>query len=253
MQKIDRDSTEAYYVQLSTIIEEMIRTGQLRAGERIPSESELCRNYDLARSTVRETFRILEQKRLIRLVPRRGAFVSDHSDNRWTLQVTQGFLETGAHSPGTAIKTRVLKYGEAPLPDNAAVALELNPGTVGFELRRLRFIDGLPAVHSINWLPLNVGQALLGEPVLEGEGSLNATLRQAGYHIFRARREVAAVIAPPDVGKYLQVSKSYPVLLIRSSSRDNSGKPFDYYESHARNDVVTISVDAEAMADPELP
>lgn len=249
MQKIDRDSIEPYYSQLANIIEENIRSGLFKSGERIPSESELCRTFDLARSTVRDTFRVLEQKRLIRLVPRRGAYVSDQSDNRWKLQVTQGFLETEAHSRGTEIQTQVLRHGEKPLPEKVAQALNIETGAVGFELERLRFINGLPAVHSINWMPLQVSQALVGKPVLEGEGSLNATLRQAGYHIYRARREVAAVIAPPDVGKYLQVSKTFPVLLIRSSSRDATGTVFDYYESHARNDVVTISVDAEALTD----
>ncbi|MFV0385590.1 GntR family transcriptional regulator [Paracoccus sp. (in: a-proteobacteria)] len=249
MQNIERSSSEPYYLQLANIIERMIADGELKSGQRIPSESELCRRYDLARSTVRETFRTLEQKNLIRLVPRRGAFVSDQSDNRWRLQVTQGFLEPGAHSAGTEIETRVLQSAEKPLPDRAARALGLQPGTVGFELQRLRLIDGLPAMHSTNWLPLPVGQSLAGKPVLRGEGSLNATLRQAGHHIFRARREVAAVIAPQHVAGHLQVSKTFPVLLVRSISRDASGMAFDYYESHARNDVVTISVDAEALAD----
>ena len=251
MQQINRDSTEPYYLQLADIIEQGIASGRFRSGERIPTESELCRTYDLARSTVRDTFRVLEQKRLIRLVPRRGAFVSDQSDNRWKLQVTQGFLETGAHSPGTAIETQVLSHRETQLPENVANALGLELGSSGFILERLRSINGLPAVHSTNWMPLPVGQALSDKPVLKGEASLNATLRQAGYHIYRARREVAAVIAPPEVARYLQVSRNFPVLLIRSTSRDMSGKPFDYYESHARNDVVTISVDAEALAEPD--
>ena len=34
-------------------------------------------------------------------------------------------------------------------------------------------------------------------------------------------------------------------------SRDISGMPFDYYESYARSDVVTISVDAQAVGDVE--
>lgn len=248
MSGIDRTSTEPYYIQLANIIEKKIIDGQLKGGERVPTESELCRSYDLARSTVRDTFRVLEQKRLIRIVPRRGAFVSDQSDNRWKLQVTQGFLETGAHSPGSSIQTSVLHFGEKILPDKVAQELGLEHGAVGFELERLRLLNGLPAVHSKNWLPMQVGQSLLGKPVLNGQASLNATLRQAGYHIYRARREVAATIAPPNVAGRLQVSKSFPVLLIRSTSRDASGKPFDYYESYARNDVVTISVDAAAVA-----
>ena len=247
MQIIDRASTEPYYLQLADIIEQRIKAGALKSGERIPGESELCRTYDLARSTVRDTFRVLEQKRLIRIVPRRGAFVSDQSDNRWKLQVTEGFLETAAHAPNMAITTSVLEWREGPLPDAAAHALGLAAGAVGFSLERLRFLDGLPAVYSTNWMPLEVGRTLIGKPVLTGTQSLNATLREAGYLVYQARREVAAVIPPFDAARYLQLSKNFPVLLIKSMSRVSSGAPFDYYESYARSDVVTISVDAQAM------
>ncbi|NHF73225.1 GntR family transcriptional regulator [Paracoccus xiamenensis] len=244
---IDRTSTEPYYLQLADIIEQRIKSGALKSGERIPGESELCRSYDLARSTVRDTFRVLEQRRLIRIVPRRGAFVSDQSDNRWKLQVTEGFLETAAHAPDVAITTSVLEWREGPLPDPAASALGLALGTIGFGLERLRFLDGLPAVYSTNWMPLEVGRTLIGKPVLQGTQSLNATLRSAGYLICQARREVAAVIPPPEAARYLQVSRNFPVLLIKSMSRDMSGTPFDYYESYARSDVVAISVDAQAV------
>lgn len=251
MQSIDRASTEPYYLQLANIIEQRIKSGALKSGERIPGESELCRSFDLARSTVRDTFRVLEQKRLIRIVPRRGAFVSDQSDNRWKLQVTEGFLETAAHAPDVVITTSVLEWQEAPLPDLAARALGLPPGTVGFSLERLRFLGGLPAVYSTNWMPLAVGRTLIGKPVLKGTQSLNATLREAGYRIYHARREVAAVLPPVDAARYLQLSKNVPALQIKSMSRDISGMPFDYYESYARSDVVTISVDAQALGDVE--
>lgn len=251
MQIIDRASTEPYYLQLAEIIEQRIASGALKSGERIPGKSELCRTYDLARSTVRDTFRVLEQKRLIRIVPRRGAFVSDQSDNRWKLQVTEGFLETAAHAPDVAISTSVLEWREAPLPDAATGALGLRRGATGFSLERLRFINGLPAVYSINWLPVEVGRTLIGKPVLQGTQSLNATLREAGFRVSQARREVAAVIPPPEAARYLQLSKNFPALLIKSMSRDMSGQPFDYYKSYARSDVVTISVDAQAVGPAE--
>ena len=118
-------------------------------------------------------------------------------------------------------------------------------------LERLRFLGGLPAVYSTNWMPLAVGRTLIGKPVLKGTQSLNATLREAGYRIYHARREVAAVLPPVDAARYLQLSKNVPALQIKSMSRDISGMPFDYYESYARSDVVTISVDAQAVGDVE--
>lgn len=245
---IDRTSAEPYYLQLARILEHKISVGEFKPGDRIPGETELCRSFDLARSTVRETLRSLEQQRLIRMVPRRGAFVNALGDNHWRLQVTQGFLETEAHSPGREIHTQVLRAGFEPLPGFAADALDLEEGEWGFILERVRHIDGKPAMHSTNYLPPNVGAALEGKPVLDGKASLNQTLQAAGYAIFSARREVAAVAASSSNAKHLGLSKGAPVLLIQSVSRADNNRAFDFYRSFVRSDVVTISVDAKAQS-----
>ena len=243
---IDRSSAEPYYLQLARILQKGIADGTYGAGEQIPGESELCRTYDLARSTVRETLRALEQQQLIRLVPRRGAFVKDTKDNRWMLRVAQGFLESEAHSTEAEIETKVLRAGPGPLPPRAAAALEVPEGEAGFVLERLRWVNGVPALHSTNWLPADVGAVLAGKPVLSGSGSLNATLREAGFHIFSARRELAAIAASAETARRLQLAKNAPVLRIASVSKDASGRPFDYYESLVRSDTLTIAVSAEA-------
>jgi GntR family transcriptional regulator len=248
MDGINRASTEPYYLQLARIIERRIKDGTFEVGARLPSEAELCRIYDLARSTVRETLRLLEQQHLIRLIPRRGAFVHDVADNSWILQVTEGFLESQAHSAEAKIETAVIRSGMEPLGAAAAAALELAEGTPGFALERVRYVNGVPALHSTNWLPAPLGQELIGKPVLEGKASLNATLRAAGFTIASSRREVAAVSAPPDTARRLELTRSAPVLRIRSVSRDVSGRPIDYYESLVRSDILTIAVNAEAAS-----
>ncbi|SDK31307.1 GntR family transcriptional regulator [Agrobacterium fabrum] len=249
MQNIDRASAEPYYLQLARIIEDQIKAGKYKVGDRVPGETELCRSFDLARSTVRETLRALEQQRLIRLVPRRGAFVSDPAENRWKLQVTQGFLETGAHSPDRVIETAVLRAGFELLPDFAAESLGIARGENGFVIERIRHIDGKAAMHSTNFLPADVGGSLIGKPVLEGLASLNRTLAQAGFSIFAARREVAAIGAPADTAKHLGLARGAPVLFVQSTSRSDAGRVFDFYRSFVRSDVVTISVDAEAQTE----
>lgn len=246
---IDRTSSEPYYIQLARILEDALRRGVYKPGERFPGESQLSRDYDLARSTVRETLRALENQGLIRMVPNRGAFVSNTEAKRWALQVTQGFLEPEAHSPDSAITTSVIHSGYDLAPGHVAKALGVDKSQEVFVLERVRQIDGKPAMHSTNWLPADVGAALMGKPVLEGTASLNQTLRALGFSIYSARRQVEAVAAPEDIAKLLRLKRNAPILMIRSVSRDENGRAFDYYCSYVRSDVVAISVDAEARGD----
>jgi GntR family transcriptional regulator len=249
MHTIDRTSPEPYYLQLVRILENRLKAGDYKVGDRFPGESQLSREFDLSRSTVRETLRSLEQQGRVRMVPNRGAFVNGVEPNRWMLQVTQGFLEPEAHSPDRVITTAVLRSGYEPAPDDVVKALNLVGAQDVFVLERLRKVDDKPAMHSTNWLPSDVGAALLGRPVLEGSRSLNQTMREAGFSIYSARRDVAAIAAPDGTARLLEVKRNTPILRIRSVSRDENGRPFDYYCSYVRSDVVGIAVDAEARSD----
>lgn len=61
--------------QITAHVERQIVQGALKSDERI-QESRICKELGVSRGSVREAFRLLERKRLIRLVPRRGALVS---------------------------------------------------------------------------------------------------------------------------------------------------------------------------------
>ncbi|TQS43447.1 FadR/GntR family transcriptional regulator [Cryptosporangium phraense] len=54
------------YERVVEQIESALRRGELRAGERLPSERELMRQFQVSRSTIREALRVLESNGLLR-------------------------------------------------------------------------------------------------------------------------------------------------------------------------------------------
>lgn len=249
MTEIDRDAATPYYLQLAEILRARIDSGELRPNDRLPSESDLCRTYDLSRSTVRETLRSLQEQRLIRMVPRRGAFVAEQGDDGWTLQVTRGFLEVSSEQAGRIVETRVLRAGFESLPEEVCERLGLPKGARGFALERARSLDGEWVMHSTNYLPEDIGRDLEGRPVLRGEGSLNRTLREIGIVIQSARRDLMAVSAPAEVAESLGCEVGQPLLLVESLSVSDAGRPFDYYLSYVRTGRLRISIEARAAED----
>jgi GntR family transcriptional regulator len=249
MNQIDRNDSTPYYQQLAAILQEDIAHGRFAPNERLPTESDLCRIYDLSRSTVRETLRMLQDQRKIRMVPRRGAFVVDPFEGGWMLQVTGGSFEFGAEQSGHAVETRVLRGRFEVVPPEICRLLALPEGSRGFVLERVRWLDGAPVLHSTNWLPEEVGHRLEGRPVLRGDGSLNRTLREVGISFLAARRDVSAVPASQEVAEHLQLQPGSPVLLVESVSRGENDRPFDCYRSHVRSDRLKVSVEARALED----
>jgi GntR family transcriptional regulator len=242
---IDRSSPVPYYLQLSQLMLHAIDRGDYAPGDRLPSESDLCRDFELARSTVRETLRHLADQGKIKMVPRRGAFVAQEVQSGWTLQVAQGFFEAEVEQH-RSVETKVLEAERCILPDDVAQSLALEGGSGGFKLARVRRLDGQLALYSVNYLLPEIESALRASDVLTAGASLNRTLKAAGYEVFRARRGVEAVAATPELSALLDVPAGSPLLLVTSVSWGADGKPFDFYTSWLRSDVVKVTVDAQA-------
>lgn len=244
--QIDRSSPEPYYMQLSRLVEAQIEAGRFGAGDRLPSETDLCRNFDLARSTVRETLRSLQDRGIIKMVPRRGAFVAQPKAAGWLLQVAEGFFEGKVDHGGEHVETKVVFAGLQPASRSVAEALGVPAGSEVYELRRIRRLDRKTAMYSINYLLPALRPVIEGSEVIRNRGSLNKTLREAGYRVFGASRSIEAVVADEDLSTKLDVDIGAPLLLVTSRSWGSDERVFDHYTSWLRSDVVKVSVVAKA-------
>jgi DNA-binding GntR family transcriptional regulator len=68
---IDRSSLEPPYAQVARGMRERILSGEYQAGDRLPSEAELCALYGVSRMTVRRAVKLLAQVKIseARIVP----------------------------------------------------------------------------------------------------------------------------------------------------------------------------------------
>jgi GntR family transcriptional repressor for pyruvate dehydrogenase complex len=65
------------YEQIVEQIEQHILDGVLKLGEKLPSERELCEQFNVSRTVVREAIRTLREKGLVDIQPGRGTFITN--------------------------------------------------------------------------------------------------------------------------------------------------------------------------------
>ncbi|MDY0913732.1 MULTISPECIES: GntR family transcriptional regulator [Rathayibacter] len=243
-QIIERASPVPYYEQLFSILKRRITAGEIPTDERLPSELELGREFGLSRATVRQTLTKLENEGFARRVARRGVFAAaPEKTSGWTVQDTQGFLDSQLRHGRTGITTEVVDARFLVPPEHAAEALQIDAGTPVFALERVRSLDGTLAMFSTNWFPDEVARTISSaDDVLDGTGSVDSTLRRAGFTTSGAHRVIRSMRAPQHVASHLRIGADDPVLRVRSWSWDQNEFRFDYYETWVLTDVVPLEV-----------
>jgi GntR family transcriptional regulator len=73
---LDKNSFTPMYFQIQTQLLKMIQSGQLRAGDSLPSEEEVSRVYGVSRMTSRQALQVLKSQGFASRHKGRGSFVS---------------------------------------------------------------------------------------------------------------------------------------------------------------------------------
>jgi GntR family transcriptional regulator len=74
--RIDPIAPVPPYRQIADIIRQRIASGKYPPGMRIPTESEMVEEFEVARTTARRAVSVLRDEGLIYTVPNRGSYVS---------------------------------------------------------------------------------------------------------------------------------------------------------------------------------
>lgn len=240
---IDRASPVPFYFQLAELLEQEVVSGRWKPGARLPGELELCEQYGISRTTVRQALGRLEQRGLIERLKGQGTFVQRGQPGLWLLQSSEGFFQEEVDRLGRVVTSTILRAERGVLPPWACSALELPAGSEGATLERLRAVDGQVALYVVNHLIGALADATLA--VTNPNESLYRRLRErAGVVAYGGRRTLEAIGAEPWLAQLLELKPGAPVAFIESVAWDVDMRPFDCYRVWLRTDRTRIDIQA---------
>ena len=237
---LDKDSPIPLYYQIRTYIEEQIDSGRWKPGMQVPSERELCEQFQVSRITVRQALSALVQQGQLRRQQGRGTFVASPRIEQRLHRLT-GFTQD-IRGRGQRPGARILQKEIVPAPYPVARALELEVGEPVVLLKRLRLSDEEPVAIETAHLSDVLCPGLVDEIV--EDGSLYAVLASK-FDIIptRAEQQVEAVLCPAAEAKVLGVQKGAPMLHMYRVTYSSDDRPFEYTESFYRGDRYTFHVE----------
>ncbi len=237
---LDFNSPVPLYHQLTAYLEERIKSREWRPLQYLPSEQDLCDYFGVSRTVVRQAMSILAQKGLITKKSGKRTMVAEPTFNGAAVQDLKGFFEA-AVSRGQRPYTRVLELRVIPASPEVAGALQIKEGEMVVMLNRLRFLDGVPEVLVVTYLPERLCPGLTEEDF--SNQSLYAVLaRRYGHVVERGYRSIEAIGLDEHQAKLLESQPGSPALLLKSVGMLADSTPLEYYVAVHRGDKAKFHV-----------
>ena len=244
------DSHIPYYHQLIEIIKRNVKEGVWLPGERIPSEMELCENFGVSRTVVRQALRELEAENIIIKRKGKGTFVAKPKISEGLIQKLTGFYQDMVER-GLEPKTEVLFQEIVPVNKKIADYLDIPIGSEVVEIERLRFIHDEPIQLVTTYIPLEMSPNLVNIDL--SDRSLYEYLEtQNGIKIHRGKRYIEAVLANQKEADLLEIEVGDPLIMLDSVSYTKTGKAIEYYHALHRGDRSRFEVELVHINEDQL-
>ncbi|HYF77095.1 MAG TPA: GntR family transcriptional regulator [Symbiobacteriaceae bacterium] len=217
-----------------------MKSGQLRPGDRVPSEWQLAEQFAVSRMTARQALSDLTMSGYLQRRRGKGTFVAPEK-----LEQSLGNLTGFTHDirrRGLTPHTQVLGAGSIPAGRRMALALDVGPEESLYVLERLRLVDGEPLALETAYIPARLAPALL---TCEGlsESLYKVLAEHYGIRLARAAQVVEVVPAGPHESRHLRVGEGTPLLRLERVARDATGRPVELAHSYYRGDRYRFTTD----------
>jgi GntR family transcriptional regulator len=229
------------YFRLRQQIRLRIEGGEWPAGERIPAEHELMRQFGVSRATVREALSELVREGLLE---RRQGFGTLVSDRKLVQDLSQFYTFSRAmllsgHRPSTD----VISVETVPLQPGIARHLGGTAETAGVvQVVRLRRVDDEPVMLESSYLPADLCSRLDAE-TLEGRSLYDVLHSECGVEIVSGRESFEPILVRGDEAERLEVQAGSPGLLLEREAYEAGGRCVEYCQSVVRGDRARFTVE----------
>ncbi|MCR2821477.1 GntR family transcriptional regulator [Lederbergia panacisoli] len=231
--KLDHSSVIPLYHQLKELLKESIEKDGVKPGDKMPSENELCTQFNISRNTAKKAIEDLVQEGVLKRIKGKGTFIAKPKLE----QSLTGFYsfskvmqESGLESKDIMIDLKVVK------PTTKVMRiLQLHRNDKVIELKRLRCANNEPIILETSYIPERLVQGISTKDI-QNSSLYDVMEKTFGIMVAKAKEVFEPILIQEYESKYLEVKEGYPALLLERIAFDTSETPVEFCHSVVRGD-----------------
>ena len=225
------------YQQIKGLILQALQLGEWKAGDLIPSETELAARFRVSQGTVRKAIDELASDNLLVRRQGKGTFVATHSEQHMQYRFLRLQPDAGDRASEGARERQILDCKRLRAPGEVARVLGLRVGEPVLEIRRVLSFHGEPTILEDLWLPANTFKGLTTEVLANHQGPMYALFEtQFGVRMVRAQERLKAVAADEPAARTLGIAPGFPLLSVERVAYTYNDMPMEYRRGLYRTD-----------------
>lgn len=221
------------YLQITQHYRDLIQSGELRDGDRLPSARQLVEQWGVAHATAAKVLATLRAEGLVKTTSggAGGTVVSVQDVGQSPRDRVLAVRRWGRiYPPGE--HARIVSAELVGAPEHVAAALGVEHGSAVIRRRRVTFREETPVSASTSWYAGELAEVAPGLLIIERlkQGTPGYIEQQTGRVARLGRDQFTAALADAAVSADLGVPEGSPVLVGRNWFRDADGEVLEYGE-----------------------
>ncbi len=238
LQKVDKNKIIPLYYQVSQILEEIIRKGEIKPGEKLPSEGVLADEFEVSRPTINKAISLLVRKSLVSQERGKGTFARVKEVKLTLMQELASFGEA-FKKQNISFHTEVLALRKEEANKDIADRLEKKEGNMVVYLKRLRYVEKEPILLSESYLLPDFFPGLESEDFTKN--SLYSLLeKKYNVPIIKTERCVRAVKALDEEAHFFRIPIGDPVIQLEGVASSIENLKVEYFNTRLRGDKAVL-------------
>jgi GntR family transcriptional regulator len=226
------------YYQIATSIRERIIGGEWSAGQKLPTEGALCREYEASRQTIRKAKEYLMRDGLLRSVQGSGSFVTRVDLWASLPPSVENLKEFFTFALKTSFKIHT--YGMVANTPLLGARLRNEQDKFVFQITGVRYKNDAALSYVVYHLPREFAVKIPLEE-LDENAFIPQFERLAGIRVMEGVQSIALGRADGQAAEHLKLEPNAPVLVVESIYMDENGKPIEFVRTQYR-DALPYSI-----------
>lgn len=240
LKKVSKQSPLPLYYQLKEILGEMIDNEELKPGDPILPELELCKLHDISRMTARKAIMSLVNEGLLYREQGKGTFVSSPKEKQQMTKL-RGFSEE-MEEKGLKTSTKLLSFRIKKATKKVKANLQLSDeNDLVIEIRRLMIIEDEPFSLETVSIPHYMCPDMLKETI-EGNSLYKLLSKNYNYVMDYAKQSIEPTILAEYESSMLDIPKDTMALLLKRKTYLVDGRVVEYTKSIYRSDKYKYEI-----------